>query len=365
MEHGEGDVAVVLVYRQFVTKYGVPSYMNLKSLAQHLGISASTVSRVMAGRGDEFRIAKETQKHILDEAAAMGVRPDELARSLRLQSTRTLGLVIPDISNPFFAALARAVERRARALGYTVLLADSQESAEVEAECIRMLLDRRIDGLILAPVGGDSAHLGPLIASKLPLTQVDRVFTALKTAAVVADNFAGAREAVRRLVKLGHKRIACLQGREDSSVIAERVRGYCAGLEEAGLRFEKKFLVGGEHSLAIAREHTLKLLDLRPRPTAILALSNQLALGALEAVRERGLVIPDNLSLIAFDEQPWASLLSPPLTTLAQPVEEMGTVAVDRLCAQIKPGGQASRKLLTTLPVRLIERASIGPKKKD
>lgn len=356
---------MVPVYRQFVTKYGVPSYMNLKSLAQHLGISASTVSRVMAGRGDEFRIAKETQKHILDEAAAMGVRPDELARSLRLQSTRTLGLVIPDISNPFFAALARAVERRARALGYTVLLADSEESAEVEGECIRMLLDRRIDGLILAPVGGDSAHLKALIASKLPLTQVDRVFTALKTAAVVADNFTGACEAVKRLVKLGHRRIACLQGREDSSVILERVRGYRAGLSEAGLRFEGKFLVGGEHSQAIAREHTLRLLEMKPRPTAVLALSNQLALGALEAVRERGLIIPEDLSLIAFDEQPWATLLSPPLTTLAQPVEDMGTVAVDRLCELIKRGGKPSRKALTTLPVRLIERASIGTKKKD
>ncbi|WP_395737718.1 LacI family DNA-binding transcriptional regulator [Prosthecobacter sp.] len=339
--------------------------MNLKSLAQHLGISASTVSRVMAGRGDEFRIAKETQKHILDEAAAMGVRPDELARSLRLQSTRTLGLVIPDISNPFFATLARAVERRARAQGYTVLLADSQETAEVEAECIRTLLDRRIDGLILAPVGGDSAHLQPLIASKLPLTQVDRVFTALKTAAVVADNFSAAREAVARLAKLGHRRIACLQGREDSSVIAERVRGYRAGLSEAGLRFEPKLLAGGEHSQVIAREHTLHLLGLRPRPTAVLALSNQLALGALEAVRELGLAIPDDLSLIAFDEQPWAALLSPPLTTLAQPVEDMGTMAVDSLCAQIKRGAKTSRKALMTLPMRLIERASIGRRKKD
>ncbi|MEZ5385931.1 MAG: LacI family DNA-binding transcriptional regulator [Prosthecobacter sp.] len=316
--------------------------MNLKSLAQHLGISASTVSRVLSGRGDEFRIAKDTQKRILDEAAAMGVRPDELARSLRLQSTRTLGLIIPDISNPFFAALARAVERSARAQGYTVLLADSQESAEVEAECIRMLIDRRIDGLILAPVGGESKHLRPLIASKLPLTQVDRVVASLKTASVAADNFSGAREAVRLLVKLGHRRIACLQGKEDSSVIAERVRGYRAGLTEAGLRIEKNLLVGGEHSQAIAREHTLRLLDLQPRPTAILALSNLLALGAIEAVRERGLVIPADVSLIAFDEQPWAALLSPPLTTLAQPVEDMGTAAVDSLLAQIKPEPDAS-----------------------
>lgn len=339
--------------------------MNLKSLAQHLGISASTVSRVLAGRGDEFRIARETQKRILEAAAAMGVRPDELARSLRLQSSRTLGLVIPDISNPFFAALARAVERRARAEHYTVLLADSQESTEVEAECVRMLLDRRIDGLILAPVGGEWRHLDALIASKLPLTQVDRVFESLKAATVVADNFSGARDAVRLLVKLGHRRIACLQGREDSSVIAERVRGYRAGLSEAGLRFRSGLVAGGEHSQAVARQHSLRLLDLQPRPTAILALSNLLALGALEAVRERGFTIPAELSLIAFDEQPWASLLSPPLTTIAQPVEHMGIAAVDSLLAQIKSGFKGPKGRRTTLPVRLIRRGSVGPWKKD
>lgn len=339
--------------------------MNLKSLARHLGVSASTVSRVLAGRGDEFRISKITQDRVLHEAAAMGVRPDELARSLRLQSTRTLGLLIPDISNPFFAALARAVERRARTEGYTVLLADSQESTEVEAECVRMLSDRRIDGLILAPVGGESSHLQPLISAKLPLTQVDRVIPALKSACVVADNFAGARDAVRLLAEMGHRLIACLQGREDSSVIAERVRGYRAGLEEAGLRFEKKLLAGGEHSQAVARGHTLRLLDLQPRPTAILALSNLLALGAIEAVRGRGLVIPGDVSLIAFDEQPWAALLSPPLTTLAQPVEEMGTTAVDSLLAQIKPEPPRAKQPKTILPVRLIQRESASAWKKD
>lgn len=339
--------------------------MNLKALAQHLGISASTVSRVLAGRGDEFRIAKATQKRILDEASAMSARPDELARSLRLQSSRTLGLLIPDISNPFFAALARAVERQARAKGYTVLLADSQESVEVEAECVRMLMDRRIDGLILAPVGGESLHLEVLTTSKLPLTQVDRVFPSLDAASVVSDNFSGARDAVRHLVKLGHRRIACLQGKEDSSVIAERVRGYREGLVEAGIRFRRELLAGGEHSQSIARDHTQRLLAAQPRPTAILALSNLLALGALEAVREAQLTIPADLSLIAFDEQPWASLLSPSLTTIAQPVEDMGTAAVDSLLAQIKP---AARKPLATpvvLPVRLIQRGSVGPWKKD
>lgn len=336
--------------------------MNLKSFAQHLGLSAGTVSRVLAGRGDEFRIAKATQRRILDEAAALGVRVDELARSLRLKSSRTLGLLIPDISNPFFAGLARAVERRARAQGYSVVLADSQEAVEVEAECVRMLLDRRIDGLVVAPVGGKAAHFQPLIEAGLPLAQVDRVIDSLEATCVVSDNFAGARDAVRRLVALGHRRIACVQGREDSSAIQERVRGYRAALKEARIRPRPEWVAGGEHSQSVARVEARALLELHPRPTAIVALSNLLALGVLEAARELQLPIPQALSLIAFDEQPWASLLSPPLSTLAQSVEELGTAAVDSLLQQI---AEPTRKRKTanriTLPVRLIERGSIGP----
>ncbi len=335
--------------------------MNLKAFALHLGMSASTVSRVLAGRGDEFRIAKVTQRRILEEASALGVRPNELARSLRLQSTRTLGLLIPDISNPFFAALARVVERQARAQGYTVLLADSQESVDVEAECLRTLVDRRIDGLIVAPVGGEAEHLQS-IAAQLPLTQVDRVFASLKSASVLADNYSGAREAVGYLVKRGHRHIACLQGKEDSSVIAERVRGYRAGLAEAGIRFRKEWLVGGEHSQVVARQQTLKLLHASLRPTAILALSNLLGVGVLEAVREKQLNIPDDLSLITFDEQPWASLLSPPLMTIAQPVEAMGVAAVDSLLAQIRPQKRKPKSSRVVLPVRLIERGSVAAK---
>lgn len=334
--------------------------MNLKTLAAHLGISSSTVSRVLAGRGDEFRIAKSTQARVLKEAATLGVRPDELARSLRLQTSHTIGLLIPDISNPFFASLARAVERQARQMGYSVLLADSQESVEEEQKSVRMLVDRRIDGLLLAPVGGCHDHLMDVVASGLPVVQVDRVMAELKTSSVVSDNFSGSREAVRHLVKLGHRRIACLQGREDSSVIAGRVRGYRAGLTDAGIRFSRGWLAGGEHSQQVAKVEGLKLLDLQPRPTAVLALSNLLALGMIEAARERGLEIPKDLSLLTFDEQPWASLLSPPLMTIAQPVEEMGSRAVEALVKQIG-ASRRTKAIHLSLPVRLVERGSVAP----
>lgn len=334
--------------------------MNLKTLASHLGISPSTVSRVLSGRGDAFRISKATQEKILSKARSLGVRANEVARSLRLSTSHTIGLIIPDISNPFFASLARAVERQARKRGYTVLLADSQESVTGETECVRMLTDRQIDGLILAPVGGQANHLKSLLPSMLPVVQVDRALPQFHAPSVVADNFSGARDAIRFLVARGHRRIACVQGSEDSSVIAERVRGYREGLKEAGIRFRKGWLAGGEHSMQVARDATLSLLLDSAAPTALLALSNLLALGALQAAQEAGVRVPDQLSLITFDEQPWASLLSPPLMTIAQPVENMGVTAVELLLAMVEePGKRASRPKVVTLPVSLIERASV------
>ena len=331
--------------------------MNLKDLASHLGVAVSTVSRVLAGRGAEFRISAETQKRVLAAAAELGVRPDELGRSLRMKSSRTLGLLVPDISNVFFATLARAVEHQARQAGYLVLLADSQESAETEAECARMLLDRRVDGLLLAPVGGDGGLLRQILPPGFPLVQVDRVIPDLGLGGVMADNRGGAREAVRWLLSLGHRRIACLQARTDSSVIRERVAGYCDGLAEAGLQADPAWLIGDEHSQKRARQVAEALFSSEQRPTAILTLSNQLALGALEAARSLRLAVPGDLSIITFDEQPWAELLQPPLSTIAQPVEEMGAQAVERMLRSLegKPLGHVA-----ALETRLIHRDSVG-----
>jgi LacI family transcriptional regulator len=331
--------------------------MNLKDLAAHLEVAVSTVSRVLAGRGAEFRISAETQRRILEAAAEHGVRADELGRSLRLKITRTLGLVVPDISNVFFATLARAVEHRARQAGYLVLLADSQENTETEAQVVQSLLSRRIDGLLLAPVGGDGRHLLPLLSPATPVIQMDRLISSLNTSGVISSNAEGAHEAVRLLAELGHRRIACIQARGDSSVIQERLRGFREAMTELSL--DPSFVVGDAHSQSRAREATHALLSGAEPPTALLTLTNQLALGALEAARDLSISVPDQLSIITFDEQPWASLLSPPLTTIAQPLEEMGALAVENLLRLIENGGSMTREPLgQTLPTRLIQRGS-------
>lgn len=331
--------------------------MNIKDLALHLNVSVGTVSRVLAGRGDEVRIAKTTQRRILAAAETMGVQPNELARSLRLKVTRTIGLLIPDISNPFFAAFARQVEQQARAAGYAVLLADAQESVEVEAECARVLFNRRIDGLIVAPVGGECSHLETLRTRGLPMTQVDRIFDSLKVTSVVTDNFHAAQNAVRHLVKRGHRDIACLQGKPTSSANMERVRGYRTAIAAAGFKFRKDWLVGEDYSPQNGQIVAARLLSMSPRPTAILAMGNLLALGTLKAAQEQHLKIPNDLALVSFDDAPWATLLSPTLTTVAQPVEKMGEQAFQELLAAITAQKPPRAKKIV-LYARLIERGS-------
>ncbi len=330
--------------------------MNLKSLAQHLNLSASTVSRVLAGRGDEIRIAKKTQNRILSAARALDARPNELARSLRVQRSRAIGLLIPDVSNPFFASLARSVEEHARKAGYAVLLADARESVAEEQECVRLLSNRGIDGLIVAPVGGPCGHLEALHANGLPMIQVDRIAASLDVTSVSAGNFKGSQNAVRHLVKRGHRTIACLQGKPTNSANAERVSGYRTALSNSGIKFRKEWLAGGDYSPEIGQTGTARLLGLSPRPTAILALGNLLGLGALVTIRNRKLKIPDDMALVAFDDAPWAPLLSPSLSVVRQPVEELGLRACRELLSALAGPVRSGKKIV--LRTRLIVRDS-------
>lgn len=323
-------------------------------------MAPSTVSRVLNGKAEAHRISSATRDRVLEAARESGVVVDHIARGLRLKTTETLGLIIPDISNPFFAALARRVERIAREKGYSVLLADSQERTDVEAESIQLMLGRRVDGLLIAPVGESSVHLTSLVGDTLPIVLVDRIFPEIDMPSVVVDNFEGARLAVEHLVESGHTSIACLQGLGNSSVNRDRVRGWQKGLLDAGLAPRPGLLVGDSHTIEGGKTAALQALAQSPRPTAMLALGNLIALGAMQALRESGLHVPGDLSLITFDEQPWAALLRPALTTVAQPIDDIGDRAMALLFSQLEPAPTVAATAHVTLPVSLIRRDSVS-----
>ncbi|MFO1477270.1 MAG: LacI family DNA-binding transcriptional regulator [Verrucomicrobiota bacterium] len=332
--------------------------ITLRQIARRAGVSASTVSRVLSGQARAHRISASAESRIRACAARLNFVPNQLARSLRLRRTQTLGLVIPDISNPFFSAVARQVALGARAQGYSIVLCDSQENPDQEREAVELLFSRHVDGLILCPVGQSAAHLKILASRGVPMVQVDRVFPGLGIPCVVSDNVQGARDATQCLVDHGHRRIACIQGLRGSYPNELRVRGYREALQKNGIRFDAKLVAGANFSRENGYAQTRELLRRNPGFTAILALSNPIAFGVLQALEEHGLGIPADLSVIAFDEQPYSAYLATPMTTVAQPCGELGQAALKLLTGRIEAPDRKSPPL-TMLSTEIHLRKSV------
>ena len=306
--------------------------MNLSELAQHLDLSPTTVSRVLNGHAQKYRISGRTVDRVLRAAEQFAAAPDPLGTSLRCGKLGMVGLLVPDITNPFFSGLARAVERDLREHGITLQLCDSAEDATTEIELLRQMLGRRLDGLILAPVGcGSPELLATVAAAEMSIVTLDRIVPELKLASVSLDNAAAGALATRYLLDAGHTRIGCLRGDHASFADEERYRGYRETMTSAGVEQAPSWVAGGGYTREAGVEGALKILRSEDRPDALISLTGQGILGVLEVARSLDMRIPQDLSVVAFDEQPWARFVDPPLTTVVQPVDEMATAAVDRL----------------------------------
>ncbi len=330
----------------------------LKRIADQLGTSVTTVSRILSGQASRYRISKQTELAVTRLAKEFNFVPNHLARGLRLKRTQTIGLVIPDISNPFFASVAHEVTLGTRKHGYSIILCDSQEDTGLEAQSIALLRSRHVEGIVLCPVGLSADHLAGFGPQGLPIILVDRYFPDLALPYVGSDNLAGAKEATRYLIEHGHRRIACLQGLRGTAPNEFRLRGYREALADQQLPVDAALIAGDSFGEQSGYIETKLLLRSRKDVTAILAFSNLIALGALRALAEEKLRIPEDMSLIAFDDQPYAAYLGTPMTTVAQPFSEMGEVAVKLLFDQIQ-SPQRENKGGILLPTRLIVRRSV------
>ena len=332
--------------------------ITLKYIADKLGISPSTVSRVLSGQAKRYRISRKTQEAVLSEAKRLDFSPNQLARGLRLKKTHTLGLVIPDISNPFFASLARYVELAARESGYSVFLSDSEERTDIEIESLRLMQSRKVDGIIISPVGQSGDHLTKLYQAGLPIVIVDRYFPSMNLPFVTSDNYNGALEGVSYLIASGHRCIACIQGLTDSAPSIDRVNGYKAALNEHGIALQDNLIIGEDFREQNGYVSTKLLLEQKDKPTAIFSVGNLITLGVLQAIAEAGLHVPDDLSIVSFDEQPYSAFLSTPMTTIAQQNEAMGQIGVSLLLGQMTRTGRPEQEGIK-LPTQLIRRASV------
>jgi LacI family transcriptional regulator len=331
---------------------------NIKELAGKLGLSVTTVSRVLNGKSEKFRISKETSRKVLDAARKYHYSPNRIARGLKLEKTETIGLIIPDIANPYFGSIAKTIEVEARNNGYSIILCDSLDDEITEAELLQLLADRRVDGIIIAPTGRNSEHVKEIQEQGIPVMVIDRYFPDTSLPFVTTNNYLGALLATEHFIKMGHRIIACIQGINGISANSERVKGYHDALQKHKIPVNEKLILGTDFGEENGYNQTKKLLAITERPTAIFALSNLISLGALRAVKEAQLIVPEDVSIVSFDEQPFSAFLTCPMTTVEQPREEIGKLAFQNLLKIIDNGNSEKMKNIMLNP-RLIIRDSV------
>ena len=329
----------------------------LSSIAARTGFSISTVSRVLSGNAEKFRISRDTVERILADARSCNYSPSLIAQSLRTNRTNTIGLLLPSLSNPYFAEMASVIIREVNSRDCTTIVMDTMEDEKNFNSSASLLLSRRVDGIIAVPCGKNPSVMEGIDRDYLPVVLVDRYYDGAALSYVTTNNYQGGAEGTRHMISAGHRRIACIQGVRDSSPNAERVRGYLDAMEESGLGSLAE-VVGDDFSIQNGYLETKLLLERKDRPTAIFALSNTISLGVLKAVREAGLDIPEDISLLAFDDYAYMDYLNPPLTRISQPVEDMAKLATKLLFDRIGGNGAVITSQIKLAPT-LISGASV------
>ncbi|MGC4999337.1 MULTISPECIES: LacI family DNA-binding transcriptional regulator [unclassified Streptomyces] len=326
---------------------------SIKDVAAAAGVSVATVSRVLNAHPS---VSAEARSRVLASVAALGYRPNAVARSLRTDQTHALGLVIGDVLNPYFTELARSVEEAARALGYSVIIGNADERPDLQDHHVTTLLDRRIDGLLVSPAPGGSPLLLDAARAGTPLVFVDRWIPGAEVPVVRADGRRAVRELVAHLHGLGHRRLAIIAGPAGTTTGSERVAAFRDAMAAYGLPLAAEYIGHGDFQAASGRRVTEGFLALPEPPQAVFAADNLMALGALDAIRARGLRVPDDIALAVFDDIPWFVHTEPPITAIAQPTGELGRAAVRALVDRIE--GRAAESV--TLDARLVVRRSCG-----
>ncbi len=326
----------------------------IKDIAKRLDISYATVSRAL---NDRYGVHPKTKERILAMAQDMNYLPNAIARGLVRQRTETIGLVIPDITNPFFPEVARGIEDRAEEKGYSVLLCNTNWEQEREARYLSLLREKRVDGIILAPVSNKSLFDREFDDKARPLVFVSEVRRGMGKSYVAIDNIHGGYIATRHLIQKGYKRIGFFGAAEDELTSEERYQGYTKALKEAGIKERKKFIRFGDYSTNTGNRLITGMIKKGDYPDAVFAVNDLFALSVMQGIREAGLRIPGDIAVIGFDDIPFASFPEIQLTTIAQPKYQMGRIAADLLLEQIHEKSGAKKKEII-LETELIERGT-------
>jgi LacI family transcriptional regulator len=326
-------------------------------VAKRAGVSTMTVSRVINNSG---YISQETRQRVEQAIAELGYVPNALARSLRFKQTKTLALILTDITNPFFTTVARGVEDTASEQGFSVMFCNTDESQADEAEYLNVIVQKQVDGVLLVPAASAPESARFLRDRHVPFVVLDRRIRGGTVDNVRGDSEQGAFDLTAHLISLGHRRIAMLSGPSLVTTAADRIAGYRRSLAEAGIQPDDRLIFEGPYAVESGAEMATAALSLEDRPTAFVAANNFIAIGAYRALRAAGLRVPQDTSLVAFDDLPESIMIEPFFTVVAQRAYEMGQQATELLLQRLAGvGPEAVQEIV--LPTRLIVRQSSAP----
>ncbi|HHW48115.1 MAG TPA: LacI family transcriptional regulator [Clostridiaceae bacterium] len=299
----------------------------LKDIAEHLNVSVSTVSRVINGKG---RVGKETRERVLEAIKELNYQPNEIARSLKRQSSRTIGVIVPDISNAFYANIIKGIEKVARENEKSIIVCNSDENITLEEEYVQLLAQKQVIGLIVASVGGNAEVFKQYRQHGLPIVFIDNLPKIEDNYDFVAiDNYKASYKLAEHLIEQGYRKFAIITGPLNQSTASERQEGFIKCLKDNGIEINYKFIASGEFKLESGYSIMKKWLKGIDKPMALFAANNFIAYGAIKAINEEGLKIPEDIAVVCFDAVDVTGLIKPQITSVNQPAFDIGTIAAN------------------------------------
>lgn len=333
----------------------------MKDVAKRARVSVTTISHVL---NNTRKVSGDTRERVLAAVEELGYQHNLLAKSLKTQRTFTIGLIISDIQNPFFTSVVRGVEDVGLSRGYHLFLCNTDEDLGREDKYVTELLKKRTDGLIVTPADLRDDLARRLRCGSVPFVFIDREVEGIEADAVRVDNHLGMQLVAEHLVGLGHERIGLISGPLEKASGYERYGGLRAALRELGADMDESLIRFGDFRVGSGHQGATELLRLPEPPTALVAANNQMTLGMLLAIRELGISVPEEVSVVGFDDMEWAPLVSPPLTTVAQPAYEMGVKAMRLLLERIDEGPDGIPKRVLLEPRLVVRRSTAPPPKR-
>ncbi|OMF26707.1 LacI family transcriptional regulator [Paenibacillus sp. FSL H8-0548] len=331
--------------------------ITIYDVAREAGVSIAAVSQVINGKG---KISEQRRHEIIQVMERLNYQPSAIASALTGKKTFTIGLLVPDISNPFFAEIARAVEDQSHNLGYGLFICSTDNNKDRAERYLSLMQQKRVDGMIIGTGIANKSTLASLVKSKLPVVVIARE-AKLGAKTVIIDDFCGGGMAANHLLEQNHSHVGLLSENEEVSSSRERIRGFLSVWEQAGLRIEEGLIQAcGDELVRDGKAKATELLSSANPPSALFCCNDLLAIGALQAAKGLGLRVPEQVSIIGFDNTILAEVTDPPLTTIAQPTKEMGQIAVDSLVAMLEDGNRDDIRIV--LQPELVIRQSTAKK---